>query len=243
MNDEDIIKYMGRLKKPDHSAEDEGSVGEIWKRLSNQPLDHDDPESQARFAERLEAYEQGLEDAKSASAENERKTTRKIIAFPSSVLAAAAVLLLSLTSVILYNGYREERSQSSELQKLLTLTLIQQNSPSQRIDGTLFASRIETPDASVHQELLRMIAKDPSTNVRLSAIQSLEPHVGNSVIRESLIELISEQESSLVAVTLCQVILPHASSAEYAKIFSEMENSSISPERIEVLRNSVQTRI
>ncbi len=98
-------------------------------------------------------------------------------------------------------------SDTRELREKLVLTLLEQSSANQRLQGISEASKIVQVDEQVINALLKTLNNDPNVNVRLAAIESLSNYVNNPSVRQGIIQSIPNQESPIIQVTLANLML------------------------------------
>ena len=96
---------------------------------------------------------------------------------------------------------------TQELREKLVLTLLEQSSANQRLQGVSEASKIVKVDERVVTALLKTLNNDPNVNVRLAAIESLSNYVDNPLVRQGIIQSIPNQESPIIQVTLANLML------------------------------------
>ena len=96
---------------------------------------------------------------------------------------------------------------TQELREKLVLTLLEQSSANQRLQGISEASKIVKVDERVVGALLKTLNNDPNVNVRLAAIESLSNYVDNPLVRQGIIQSIPNQESPIIQVTLANLML------------------------------------
>jgi len=99
------------------------------------------------------------------------------------------------------------RKEMTGMRQLVTLSLLQQQSASERLRGVTYSYRAEPDDMEVLSALLRTITTDPSVDVRLAAIESLKNLGQSPVVRRGLINAISKQDSPLVQVSLVDALV------------------------------------
>jgi len=92
------------------------------------------------------------------------------------------------------------------LRQLVALSLLQAQSPSDRLRGVSFSSQITQPDAEVEQSLLRAIRHDPNVEVRLSAVDAIEKYTGDPAVRRALVDAVAVQDSPIVQCALIDLL-------------------------------------
>lgn len=127
-------------------------------------------------------------------------------------------------------------SDNQELREKLVLTLLEQSSANQRLQGVSEASKIVKVDEQVINALLKTLNNDPNVNVRLAAIESLSNYVDNALVRQGIIQSIPNQESPIIQVTLANLMLAleeKGSIESFKKLLEKEELDSTVKKKIE----------
>ncbi|HET7132944.1 MAG TPA: HEAT repeat domain-containing protein, partial [Gammaproteobacteria bacterium] len=95
---------------------------------------------------------------------------------------------------------------------------------SERLVGVEWAQRVSSPQ--VAQALLERVSYDPSSNVRLAAIDALRSRLGEPQVAAGLAAALEHQDDPLLQVTLADVLLEsgHADGAAAVRRLLEREN-------------------
>ena len=94
------------------------------------------------------------------------------------------------------------RDEVGGLRELLTLSLLQQQSASERLRGVSWSSQVQQPEEAVLSALLQTLNSDPNVNVRLAALDALQRVSNLQGVREGLLQALEKQKSPLVQITL-----------------------------------------
>jgi hypothetical protein len=147
----------------------------------------------------LEAYEQGARQRKARSF------------WYWQVGLAAACLVAGFFGG---KGFATQNSDVAELRKevsgmrqLVTLSLLQQQSATERLRGVNWAYQTEPSDMEVLGALLRTLNTDPNVNVRLAAMDAIQNFSRSSVARRGLVQALPKQTSPLVQVALVDMLV------------------------------------
>ena len=192
----------------ERDAED---LSRTWERMGSWREEEPGPGVRARFYQMLEAYEEGRRDAGAVRRTSWFASWR----FTPAFQLAAAVCLVAIG---IYAGvmapWRAERSTEvatlrSEVQnmrQLVALSLLQQQSASDRLRGVTWSYRVEPSDTEVLSALLRTVNNDENVNVRLSAVDALRTFGESPVVRRGIAQAIGKQESPLVQIALLDLV-------------------------------------
>ena len=181
-------------------------VGALWQGLDLLPVEEPSGKVRERFYEMLGAYRQGLASA-------EARPARRWWTQPAWQMAAAAAML----AVGLGVGYgvRDDKSRPEMVQlreevanmrQLVALSLMQQQSASERLRGVSWSYQVEPSDKEVLNALVTAVNHDPNVNVRLAAVDALRPFTGSPAThvaaRDAVIQALPRQTTPIVQVAL-----------------------------------------
>lgn len=196
-------------------------LGVVWRGLETMSgPEPDDPAMRRRFMEMLSAYQAGLEQApvrKPVPAESSARS-RWFAWWPANPawqIAVAAALLIAgllagryaLTPREMPAEMAQLKGQVEGLRQLVALSLLQEQSPSDRLRGVSFSSQIGRPDAEVEKALLQTVNHDANVNVRLSAVDALQKYASDPAVRRALGDSVMTQDSPLVQVAIIDLLV------------------------------------
>jgi hypothetical protein len=92
------------------------------------------------------------------------------------------------------------------MRQLVALSLLQQQSASDRLRGVNYSYRVEPSDTEVLSALLRTVNTDANVNVRLAAVDALRPFLDSPVARRGITQALMKQSSPLVQVALLDLV-------------------------------------
>jgi hypothetical protein len=94
------------------------------------------------------------------------------------------------------------RSEMHDLREMVSLSLMQQQSASERLKGVTWTGQLDRPSGEVVSALLDALMHDPNVNVRLATIDALERFASREEVRRGTIQAVSQQPSPLVQIAL-----------------------------------------
>lgn len=192
------------------------SLQALWTDLVLLPAEKPSEASRARFYSMLEAYQQGLHQAQPHWGDTlNRWLNRWWPKQPALQFAFAAVfLILGLVAGYQLGGpergageVTQLREEVRSMREMVTLALLRQPSPSERLRGVSWANRVEQPDTEVLSALLQIVNDDPNVNVRLAAVDALYLYADQPAIRKGLLQSLSRQTSPLVQIALIDLVV------------------------------------
>jgi len=99
------------------------------------------------------------------------------------------------------------RTQFNSLNDLVTVSLLQQKSTSDRLQNVLATLDQRNPNAKTLSDLIGALALDPSVNVRLTALDALYPHASLPVVRSSVLASLPREQNPLVQVAMIDFLV------------------------------------
>ncbi|MCE7994217.1 MAG: HEAT repeat domain-containing protein [Roseivirga sp.] len=117
--------------------------------------------------------------------------------------------------------------QVAEMQETMMISMLKEESVTERLKGVQISNELPRSNTKVTDALFMTLNGDESTNVRIAALQVLEGYADDPVIREGLINSISQQESPLMQVALAELMveLQEKKSIDQFKQLLESENT------------------
>jgi hypothetical protein len=198
-----------------------GELGVVWRGLESQTLTEPDPRMRTRFQGMLDVYQEAYQAGLKAAAQTVPALVPRKSWWPVSpvwrlagafALLVAGVLSGRFLDRVLDRGSRDNtemsalRGQVEGLRQLVALSLLNEQSPSSRLQGVTYSVQMSRPDTQVVQALLRAVTHDPNISVRLSVVDALEKYSGDPEVRRALVDAIAVQDSPLVQVALIDLL-------------------------------------
>lgn len=211
----------------------------FWRELGQLPEAEPDPRQRRRFEAMLTAYAAG-----------HSRTSVPWAWFGwlrplPGALALAALLAGFWGGWWLHDNNRATRNDQAEeiaalreevhaTDELVVLSMLQQESANNRLEGVSFSRRISNPDPQIEQALLHSLQYDPSADVRLAALDALQ-RAGNGggsadAVARGLIEAFPYQKSPLLQVALVDSFLELRPPAARELLQMVSGNAAYSPE-------------
>jgi anti-sigma factor RsiW len=182
----------------------------LWKKLATLPDEQPSPASRERFEAMLHAWQSGRADTLETAKRPSLWSIFEWLRSPVGAVAWSIALLVIGGTIGLQLGGTKANSQDlaalhSELagmRQLVALSMLQQQSASQRLEGVSWTRREDRLDPQVLSALKHTLRNDPSVDVRLAALDALIRHSAQPQVRSSVVDALQEQQSPLVQVAL-----------------------------------------
>ena len=194
------------------------AIDYLWSGLSRIPAAPPDSAAmRGRFGSLLEGYEHGRDGAQ-ASARWERMNGWLARWWPRQPIvqlaAAAALVVLGIgvgragrAPAPPADDIASLHGELREMRQMITLSLMQQQSASDRIKGVAWSSRLEEPGSEVVSALLDTLLHDPNVNVRLASIDALARFADQQQVRQGAVDALQSASSPLVQIALIDFVV------------------------------------
>lgn len=205
--------YQEHLASCATCRQESAALQNVWNRLDLLPEPEPGPEVRSRFYGMLEAYQQGLSER-----ERPRPTPARWSWWPS-----APVLQFGLSAALVLIGFAAGRSlfapadsgrelsqlrgEIGSMRQMVTLSLLQQQSASERLKGVSWSYQVPQSDTEVLAALLQTVNQDASVNVRLAAVDALRQFANSPITRKGLVNALAKQSSPLVQIGIIDLLV------------------------------------
>ena len=200
----------------DCSAE-AGDMKTLWTALGSIPGAEPGPELRQRFAIMLEAYKHGLDQAPQKSWWHGMNRWLSGLWPRQPALQLGFSLALLILGVIVGGQFQtgsinpgvqpntevtELRNELSEMRQMVALSLMQQQSASDRLQGVNWSYQLQEPGGEVLSALLDALMHDSSINVRLATVDALRQFGDRPIVRRGVVEAMGREDSPMVQLAL-----------------------------------------
>jgi hypothetical protein len=203
----------------------------LWTKLDSLPAEDPSPQLRDRFYAALGAYGEGFT---AASTRERRKAGFSWL--PVSIAVATLLIGLGLGyAVSSQKGARESteiaqlRGEVNGMRELVALSLLRQQSASERLRGVSWANQVESSDGEVLNALLDSVNHDSNVNVRLAAADALRTFAMTSAARTEIARAIVPQSAPLVQIALIDLVVVLKDSAAVTELRQVAGNDSLNP--------------
>lgn len=167
----------------------------------------------ARFDEKVGVFKMGMQTDRQSE-----RFTRSYHGFRlnhPAFQAAAAILLFicgMAAGTLFFSGAQNGdiaamRDEIRNLDKMVTLSLMAQTSPSSRLQGINRIYQLEQPDEKILTLLVNTLEYDPNLNVRLASVEALYRFAFTDLIRARLVKSLERQESPMMQIALIDLVI------------------------------------
>ncbi|KYG85576.1 hypothetical protein AWW67_14470 [Roseivirga seohaensis] len=142
------------------------------------------------------------------------------------------------------SSYKEELSdlngQMVEMREMMMMAMLEKESVSDRLKGVQMSSQLSSSNQKVIDALFLTLNSDPSTNVRIAALNTLAEFANDPKVREGLVNSISKQKSPLMQVNLAELMVKLQETKAKDELNSILENDQ-TPEDVKMtLKASIE---
>jgi anti-sigma factor RsiW len=200
-----------------------GEEASLWKKLALLPEEQPSPALESRFKAMLESYQEGRWEKTSLAAEKIKTPVPMLWGLGNWRQLPAAGIVWAC--IFLFCGFligrQSDRGDSTEVKKQLAdlqgelaatrqtvaLSMLQQQSASQRLEGVSWSTRLLEPDPKVMGALMHTVRFDNSVDVRLAALDALGRYADRPEVRRELVDVLQTSQSPMVQVALIDLLV------------------------------------
>lgn len=143
---------------------------------------------------------------------------------PSRQAAPTATPATATTDAATQQELADLRQKVDSMTQLVGYSLLQQQPAGERLKGVLAAQHLNGESDEVITKLINTLALDPSTNVRLSALEALYQHADKDVVRAGVLASLAREQNPLVQVSMIDFLVA-ARDREAAPTLQELARS------------------
>jgi hypothetical protein len=210
------------------------AMDDTWHMLGSLPPERPDSAAmRARLDAALVGYQHGLGD-------RTRRSVWELLSSwwqPRLALQMASAAALVLIGVLAGRALSPSapapdaqiaalRAELGDMRQMVTLSLLQQQSASERLKGVTFTNQLDDPGTEVVTALLDTLRHDTNDNVRLASIDALKRFAERDTVRRAAIDALPLQTSPLVQIALIDFVL-ETSGPESAAILRRLSEDSM----------------
>ncbi|MBI3189755.1 MAG: HEAT repeat domain-containing protein [Ignavibacteriales bacterium] len=198
------------------------SLSNWWTALEQLPNEKPSEAVREKFYQVLQEEIEATQQLKAYGYQKPKRSWLELF-FPQQIAGrfAFALVILVLGGLIGYMMKQEPKSMPIEnrteitqlheevimMNRLLTVSLLQQQSASERLKGVSLSYRSEGSDPEITAALLQALKYDPNVNVRLSALDALSRNLNQTDVKQELLETLPKQESPLVQLAFIDLMV------------------------------------
>lgn len=208
------------------------SLDPLWVAMGEAPVEQPGRNVQAGFHHMMAAYRLGMES---------RKPARRFAWMPQGAwwpqaALAGLALVAGLTMGHLYTARSHDQAtiagmneELKQMRHMVTLSLLQQQSASERLRGVTWSMRTAADD-DVLGALMETLNGDQNVNVRLAAVDALRQFSSNVAVRRGLRSSLTRQTSPLVQIALIDWAMESKDRGSAAALRQLDEQPELNPE-------------
>jgi Putative zinc-finger/HEAT repeats len=215
----------------------------LWKKLAQLPIEQPSPALRARFEAALDAYREGRAQEAARFAVPGKKLLWALGggSWTPAIAAGVACAVILVVAAFFAGKYTsrpdansqemtEMRSELSNMRQLVVLSMLEQESAVERLQGVAYGAREKNLDPKIVSALAHTLRYDSSIDVRLAAVDALSGHRNQPQVRESLVEALEPQQSPLVQIALIDVLVDSRDASAVQQLRRLQEDPNINPE-------------
>jgi hypothetical protein len=206
---EDTALLRSHLETCPECSAEMSALGGLWERLADLPTPEPSPVLDSRWHETINAL------ISSQPAPHPTPKWSFANFWPRNpawgiALAAACLVIGVITGMNLPRQNSEIvklREEVSSTREMVALSLLEQQSATERLRGVSYSGRLESMEPDVISALTHAVAFDTSVNVRLAAIDALSKASGRPEVLRSLTQSLPAQQSPMVQAAVIDYLV------------------------------------
>jgi hypothetical protein len=193
---------------------------DMWARLGALEGDQPGPALRTRVMDMITAYRAGMEQAEAPPKPSARRSVLAWFegmcpAHPAYqfliLIVCAGAALAAGYGLASRNGSNGEltrlREEVRKTQELVAVSLLRQDSATDRLRGVSYSCAVPAPDDEVLSALLHTVKYDGSVDVRLAAVDALKRFAARPPVRDGIIDALRAPQSPLVHIALIDLVV------------------------------------
>ena len=260
---EDLVAYIngnldeasartveGHLASCDQCRRECEALTTLWDKLGSVPGKLPGTSLEKGFLDMLDTYEQGLKHPGRTPVRmrGESFLDRLRSGHPAFQIGLAVCLL----AIGILCGYglagssrnSQELAQLREevhgLSNLLTVSLLHQESASERLKGVSWSSRLEGTDPTIIATLVYTMKHDRNVNVRLAALDALAKDISSPDVRHEIIHALPGEASPLMQVALVDLLVQINDRESRDVLQQAMNKPNLHPDVLKRIKQGIQ---
>jgi len=205
---------------------------ELWNALATIPEEKPSPMLRHQFEMMLEAYQQGR---RTQALHPHFGWSSWFRIFAPAGAALALVVIGLVAGVYIERGRTNPEDIASlhrelaNTRQLVALSMLQQQSASDRLQGVSWSTRIDIADPQIKDALLHTLRFDGSVDVRLAALDALRRYTDQASVLNSIEDSFRNQKSPLVQIALVDFIVEQRDRAAVEKLKNFRQTPDLNP--------------
>jgi hypothetical protein len=218
--------FQAHLESCPACRSEAGQLRDMWDLLGAMPRPEPDAGLRTDFYSSLREWQRR---------DSERRAPLWWARHPAFQAIAAVLLIAMGIGIGRFAGGHEEnkftelQQEVKDMRQMVTLSLLQQQSASDRLKGVSWAYRVDKSDQDVREALLQALKSDPNENVRLAAVDALRKFGHSPEARTGLEQALGQQRSPLVQVAILDELVDMRSKSSIQTVDGLLREPELNP--------------
>ena len=190
---------------------------ELFSMMENDALEEPSPLMEEKFSDMLLAESEIDASQQPVSAvvpmPKQSKSLPQWLRIAASIILLAGGILIGTQITGKQNTGSAEiaalNSEVKEMKEVLMVTLLDNESASERLKAVSYTESMRQPDSKVIEALTHTLNEDKNVNVRLAAAYSLDKFSSSQQVRDSLVASLSRQTEPVIQIVLINTLAEH----------------------------------
>jgi hypothetical protein len=211
-----------------------------WKQLGELENETPSPALRKRFDAMLAVYQEGRWEHEHLKDERPSPWAWLFAGFRSPLAQAAVAIILLAAGIGIGRSWNRPATpqntdmaklsqEVSSMRQLLVVSMLQQQSASERLQGVSYSYQLQQPDPETVSALVRSLKTDSSVDVRLAALDSLRRYQQDARVRSGLADALQPRQSPLVQIALIDALVEMRVRDAISKIQQLEQSPDVNP--------------
>jgi magnesium-transporting ATPase (P-type) len=230
------------------------NIGEMWTKLGVLPEEQPSKKLRNRFYSMLKETKENLQPQNSPRmGKRFFASLWKTLSIPKPAFQlgfSGAILLLGFMAGYVFTSPKTMekeiltlKREIQDIRETAAISMLKHDSTFDRLNGVTWSSNIKNPDEHLLKILLDTLNHDPSTNVRLAAVDALYLFSDNPLVKNGLVQSLSLQTAPIVQTALINLLVEIREKKAVQALRKLIEKKITDPEVKDFAKTSLQELI
>ncbi|UCH85882.1 MAG: HEAT repeat domain-containing protein [Candidatus Latescibacterota bacterium] len=240
LSSDELGHFHGHLAECESCRMELEQTQSMWRTLGELPDEEPSPRLRSHFYSLLE------EEKRRVAKELRDPWPRRLEAWLNSWWPRRPAVQMAMTAALLIVGvivgrgiqsapetdveFQQLQTEVQQMHEMVSLSLLNGNSSSDRLRGVNWTSRVDQPSADLLESLMNTLDSDPNENVRMAAVDALGRFSDQPVVVDVLTGSLSRETSPMVQIALIDLLIAVQEKKALEALRDFVEMQSVVPE-------------
>ena len=105
------------------------------------------------------------------------------------------------------SDFQAMKQELKDMKELVIMTMMKQESPSERIKGVLTVQELDKADEEILNALIITMNNDDNVNVRMAAVEALTYYADHEVVKDAFVQALLNQDNPSIQIKLITILV------------------------------------